>query len=339
MDGFLFMLTSVNLFFQNLGGWLSGIMRAFSFLGQEEFVMLFLPAIYWCWDAALGFRVGAILMLSNGLNAVFKLAFHAPRPYWVNPEVKAISVESSFGLPSGHSQNAAVLWGRLAVSLRRKWATYLALGIIFLIGISRLYLGVHFLTDVLVGWLIGGALLWLVVRLEGPITAWLGLKPVGIQILWAFLAAIVLILLGLAARLALGDWQIPDFWITNAGLQGLDQSVDPLKIDGLFTVAGTWWGMAAGYAWFTRRYGHFDAGGAWEKRGLRFALGLVGLVILYAGLGQILPRSSDVLGYTLRFIRYALLGGWVSAGGPWVFLRLKLAQSNPSLAQSNRKPL
>ncbi len=339
MDEFLFTLTSVNLFFQNLGGWLAGVMKASSFLGQEEFVMLFLPAIYWCWDSALGFRVGAILMLSNGVNTIFKLVFHAPRPYWVNPEVKAVSAESSFGLPSGHSQNAVALWGRLAVSLRRKWVTYTAAAIIFLIGISRLYLGVHFLTDVLVGWLIGGVLLWLVVHLEGPISAWLGPKQVGLQILWAFIAAITLILLGLVVRLAWGDWQVPELWITNAGAQGLGQSIDPLKIDGLFTVAGTWWGMAAGYAWFTRRYGQFDAGGAWEKRGLRFAIGLLGLAILYAGLGQILPRSSDALGYTLRFIRYALLGGWVSAGAPWVFLRLKLTHLRPTPVKSESKPI
>ncbi len=334
MDGILYPLTSVNLFFQSLGIWLAGLMKAISFLGQEEFVMLFLPAIYWCWDSVLGFRLGSILMLSNGLNSVLKLLFHAPRPYWINPEVKAFSGETSFGLPSGHAQNAVALWGRLAVALRRKWATWLAVILILLIGISRLYLGVHFLTDVLAGWLIGALLLWLVTRLETPIAAWLGPKPVGIQIFWAGVGAIALIFLGLAVRLGLGSWQVPDFWVTNSALQRAEETIAPLKVDGLFTVAGTWWGMATGYAWFTRRFGHFNAGGAWEKRGLRFSLGLVVLVVLYAGLSALLPRSSDALGYTLRFIRYAVLGGWVSAGAPWLFLRLKLASPSPSLAKS-----
>ncbi|GAP15228.1 PAP2 superfamily [Longilinea arvoryzae] len=329
----MFALTSVNLFFQNLGSWLAGPMKAFSFLGQQEFAILLLPAIYWCWDSALGFRLGFVLMLSNGLNNVLKLVFHAPRPYWINPEVKAISVESSFGLPSGHAQNAVALWGRLAAALRRKWMTWLAVFLILMIGLSRLYLGVHFLTDVLAGWLIGGLLLWLVVLLDEPVTAWLGQKPVGIQILWATVAAFMLILLSVVARLALGAWQVPDLWVTNAGLQTQGQTVEPLKLDGIFTAAGTWWGLTCGYAWFTRRYGRFDAGGAWEKRGLRFSIGLIVLIVLYAGLSRLLPQSPDGLGFTLRFLRYAALGGWVSAGAPWLFLRIKLASPYP--AKSN----
>ncbi len=335
MDEFLLTLTSVNLFFQNLGAWLANPMRWLSFLGQEEFVMLLLPAIYWCWDSTLGFRLGAVLMLSNGLNAILKMAFHTPRPYWINPEVKAYAAETSFGLPSGHSQNAAAMWGRLAVAIRRKWVTVVLVLVVLLIGISRLYLGVHFLSDVLTGWLAGGLLLWLVVRLEKPIAAWLGPKSVALQILWAGLLALAMILPGVAVRLALGGWQVPEPWVTNAAAQAPDATISPLKLDGFFTAAGTWWGMASGYAWFTRRFGRFNAGGAWEKRAMRFSIGLIGLVVLWYGLGQVFPRSEDALSFILRFFRYALVGGWVSAFAPWLFLRLKLADPAPSLAKSD----
>lgn len=273
-------------------------------------------------------------MLSNGVNAILKIACHAPRPYWINPQVKAVAVESSFGLPSGHAQNAAVLWGRLAIAVRRKWATWVLLLVIFLIGLSRLYLGVHFLSDVLVGWLIGGLLLWLVARLEAPVSAWLGPKKVGVQILWAAVPALACIALGVLVRLALGGWQVPELWVANSALQAPDQPIAPLKLDGLFTVAGTWWGMAAGYAWFTRRFGRFNAGGAWEKRALRFAIGLVGLGVLWYGLGMVFPRSEDVLSFVLRFVRYALVGGWVAAGAPWLFLKLKLADSAGRILKS-----
>ncbi|TLN23523.1 phosphatase PAP2 family protein, partial [bacterium] len=285
MNDFLMSLTSVNLFFQNLGLWLTGPMKAFSFLGQEEFIMLLLPAIYWCWDSTLGFRLGAILMLSNGVNALLKLAFHAPRPYWVNPQVKAFAAETSFGLPSGHAQNTLVMWGWLAVAFRRKWFSWVMALIILLIGLSRLYLGVHFLSDVLAGWLIGGLLLWGVVRLETPIKAWLGAKSVIVQVLWAALAALIAILLAVLIRLGLAYWQVPADWVANASLQAPNEPIAPLNLDGIFTVAGTWWGMAAGYAWFTRRFGRFDAGGPWEKRALRFSIGLVGMLALWYGMG------------------------------------------------------
>ncbi len=335
MSDSLIALTAFNEFFQNLGNWLTLPMEFFSFLWREEFIMLLLPAIYWCWDAAFGFRLGALLMLGNAVNTIFKLVFHAPRPYWINPEVKAISVESSFGIPSGHAQNSTLLWGRLAAAIRRKWVTALFIFVIFMIGLSRIYLGVHFITDVVAGWLIGIILLVLGLRLEKPIAAWLGPKSVPAQILWALLSAVLVIFLGVIARLALRDWQLPPEWVANASLQSPDEPISPLALEGIITAAGTWWGMAAGYAWYTRRYGRFNAGGEWNKRGLRFALGLMVVVLLWFGLGQIFPRNEDVLSFGLRFIRYAILGGWVSAGAPWVFVNLKLADA-PVLAENGK---
>ena len=82
-----------------------------------------MPALYWCIDARLGLRVGMILLLSNGLNAVLKLAFHTPRPYWVDARVTGFAAESSFGLPSGHAQSAASVWGLLASSFRKPAVT------------------------------------------------------------------------------------------------------------------------------------------------------------------------------------------------------------------------
>ena len=52
---------------QGLGDWLILPMQAFSFLGSEDFFMLVLPALYWSVDAALGLRVGVILLLSSAL--------------------------------------------------------------------------------------------------------------------------------------------------------------------------------------------------------------------------------------------------------------------------------
>ncbi|TLN15044.1 phosphatase PAP2 family protein, partial [bacterium] len=325
MDDALLALTSFNQLMQNLGGWLTLPMKFFSFLWKEEFIMILLPAIYWCWDAVLGFRVGAVLMLGNSVNAILKLAFHTPRPYWINPEVKAFATESSFGMPSGHAQNATLLWGRLAYAIRCRWVTVVFIVIIFLIGVSRIYLGVHFITDVVAGWLIGVALLWIVMRLEKSVSAWLGAKPVAIQILWAFLSSLAVILLGMIVRASLANWQLPETWIATASLQSPGEPINPLNIDGLFTAAGTWWGMAAGYAWYSRRYGRFNAGGEWNKRGLRLALGLMVVLVLWYGLGQLFPRNADVISFVLRFIRYALVGVWVAAGAPWLFVRLKLA--------------
>ena len=111
MDALLQWELTVNLFFQGLGAWLSPIMAAITWLGSEYFYILFMALLYWCVDTTLGIRVGLILLLSNSVNSLFKVLFHTPRPYWIDSRVKALVYESSFGLPSGHAQNAMSIWG------------------------------------------------------------------------------------------------------------------------------------------------------------------------------------------------------------------------------------
>ena len=105
-----------------MGDWLIAPMRFFSYFGNEEFFLLVLPLIYWCIDSALGLRVGFILLTSNLLNYVFKLMFIGPRPYWVSSHVRALWLtETTFGIPSGHAQNAAGVWGMIAAYINRTW--------------------------------------------------------------------------------------------------------------------------------------------------------------------------------------------------------------------------
>jgi membrane-associated phospholipid phosphatase len=159
---------------QSLGNWLELPMEFFSFLGQENFFFLVLPLIYWSVDAQVGMRVALILATSNYLNSIFKVLLAAPRPYWVSARVEPLSVESSFGMPSGHAQNAAALWGVIAASAQKagkRGAWVMALVLIFFIGFSRLYLGMHFVHDVVLGWLIGLAILFAFLKLWDPLAA------------------------------------------------------------------------------------------------------------------------------------------------------------------------
>lgn len=103
--------------FQSLGDWLVVPMKLLSFLGVEEFYLIALSFLYWCVDAGLGLRVGVMMLFSSGLNTILKIPFHAPRPYWVSTAVKPLWAESSFGIPSGHAQQAVAVWGFTAGSL------------------------------------------------------------------------------------------------------------------------------------------------------------------------------------------------------------------------------
>ncbi|MCX6036205.1 MAG: phosphatase PAP2 family protein [Chloroflexi bacterium] len=311
------------IFLQNLGSWLKTPMEIFSFFGTENFFLLLLPALYWCMEAGIGLRVGIILLLSTSVNDALKMAFHGPRPYWYSTDVIGYAIETSFGVPSGHAQIAVGVWGMLAASLRKWWGWLIAILIILLIGISRLYLGVHFPHDVILGWLIGALLMWLVLHFWKPVTAWLKKMSLGQQILASFLGSLVLILFSLIPflYLVIANWQPPQAWAGYA--------INTVSMSGAFTTAGTLFGLLAGLAWFNRQ-GGFDANGPIWKRILRYVLGVVGVLVLYLGLkvlfGLIVPDTEAVFPYILRYIRYVLVGAWISSGAPWFFVKLKLAR-------------
>lgn len=311
---------------QSLGDWLAAPMRAITFLGNEEFYLLVAPVIYWCINARVGLRMGLYLMISGGLNSAFKLLLHGPRPFWVSSEVKALAIETSFGVPSGHSQNAVVVWSILAQAIKRTWSWIAAVLIILLIGVSRMYLAVHYPADVITGWSLGLLVLLLLLRLEAPVAAWLAQRSPSDRLAVALVASMLLIILGSLARLSLAGWEMPVEWLENASLASPEEEINPYALDGLIANAGVLFGLAAGAIWIQSRRG-FSTSGPLLQRALRYLLGVVGVFALWYGLGQIFPRQDDLLSYSLRYIRYALVGVWVSGLAPALFVRLGLAEA------------
>lgn len=314
------------LFLQGLGAWLAVPMKLITFLGKVEFYLVLMPALYWCWDVGLGLRTGVLLMLSGGLNDALKIAFHQPRPFWISQEVEALSVETNFGLPSGHAQHGISVWGLLAHSLRRRWAWPVALVLVFLIGLSRAYLGVHFPHSLLFGWLVGALILWAFLRWEAPVSRWLRERSLGQQVLVAFLASLALLGLSAVSLLSLGDWQVPAAWAQNA-LAATGEAIDPLTPKYAFTSAGVLFGLGAGAAWLARA-GGFRSDGPASERLARYLLGMVGLLVLWFGLDAVLPHDASLLSLVLRYVSAALAGLWVSAVAPALFLCFNLAEKS-----------
>jgi hypothetical protein len=233
--------------------------------------------------------------------------------------VRTLATETSFGVPSGHAQDAAVIWGLMAAHLRKWWGWLVALLLILLIGLSRLYLGVHFPHDVLFGWLIGGLILWLVLRFWDPVLAWAKKLSVGWQVLAAFLASLVLFLLPLIPFIWLKatNWQPPQDWAMFA--------TQALSLSDVATAAGTLFGMLVGLVWLAGQ-GGFQTKGLWWKLVLRYLLGVAGVFIIRYGLKFIFPGGENALAYFFGYLRYTLIGFWVTGGAPWTFIRVKLAE-------------
>jgi hypothetical protein len=200
-----------------------------------------------------------------------------------------------------------------------------AIFLVLMIGLSRLYLAVHFPHDVLLGWIFGILILWAVLHWWDVVATWAQKKTLGQQIGLAFVGSVLMLTAGAIAFGALRNWNLPPEWLANAQAAGVELPA-PVTMNGTITSSAVLFGLLAGLAWMQSR-GGYSAGGLIWKRVVCFLLGLVGVLVLWYGLGQVFPRGEALIPYILRYLRYALVGGWISAGAPWLFIRLKLAQA------------
>ena len=150
--------------------WLDLLFRLSHEFGTGRFctALVLSCAAWWLWrkrprEAVLWVVLGlSVFLLQLGL----KEAFGRVRPaLWVGP-IK----HSTYAFPSGHALAAACLYPLLAHAASLRFPGYkrlgygLAIAFASYVGLGRLYLGVHWPTDVLAGWSIGAVLLWLGVR-------------------------------------------------------------------------------------------------------------------------------------------------------------------------------
>jgi undecaprenyl-diphosphatase len=125
--------------------------------------VLAIATMWWLGQRRLALAWLIVLVGSGLLIELLKDTFDRPRP----PFNHFFTSEDSYSFPSGHAAGSGVAYGMLAYCLALRWpdwrrrlAVVVVLGLLVLvIGFSRLYLGVHYLSDVLAGYAL--ALAWL----------------------------------------------------------------------------------------------------------------------------------------------------------------------------------
>ena len=106
----------------------------------------------------VGLRLFALFFISDIALGFFKHFFQMPRPCHLVPSLGLISI-SGYGFPSGAATNAMLISGLLLIHAKGAWKWFVAPLFLFVVSLSRLYLGVHFGIDILGGWLLGLLLL------------------------------------------------------------------------------------------------------------------------------------------------------------------------------------
>ena len=138
----------------------------FSLFGEELPLILIVGFLYWSYDKKMGRSVGLIAIMGLIWNTMIKNIVMRRRPYFDHESINILRVVDSeadiydisaqgYSFPSAHSTNAVTVFGSLAVNLRKRWFTVIAIMIPLLTGISRFVVGAHYPTDVMAGWLLG----------------------------------------------------------------------------------------------------------------------------------------------------------------------------------------
>lgn len=302
-------------------GWLFVPMQAVSLLGDPLFYLFVIPAIYWCYDARLGLRLGLLLGASCGINNAMKVAFHTPRPYLVSQKVKALSSNTTFALPSGHAQTSVTFLGPVASWLKRPSIWAASLLIIFFVGFSRVFLGVHFIRDVLAGWIVGAIILLGFLALDRRWSARMTSQTTLMQVLLTFLASLTLLVFNALVYWNVGTWEVPAIWLQNA--HAAAASFDPFNPDTALFCCGSLFGLGTGAA-LMHRQGGFHTGGIGFVRFARYPVGMVGVILIWYIFGILIPHEYIIVDFGLRYLRAALWGAWISFGAPLLMLRLNL---------------
>ena len=308
---------------------LTVVIKFITEFGTEKFYMPAILIIFWWIDEKRGLKLGILIIISAWINSLMKDIFKQPRPYNLEPSL-GLAYEPSYGIPSGHAQMSLCFWISMAAwraeifaagmmtgkagtkPLARRFLIWTsAILFILLIGFTRLYLGVHFPTDLFAGWILGGVILALCF-LSGP--------------------------------------SLEKFFVSmGMRTQNICIAVFALAMNGFLpgdrTLPALFLGFCLGYT-IMKKYFPFFAQGTINgvKPGPkiiipRCLIGILGAAIVYIALRLVFPGEGSFFKHPLwgqyspfyeigRFIRYGLLGLWASAGAPYIFKRMGLSSTS-----------
>ncbi len=154
-------LTKALVFFTYLGDW-----QVIIGLGIIAIIILGLLREKW-----KIFFLAAALISGEVIKELLKFLIHRQRP----DAVFSLLPENGYAFPSGHAVMSVIFYGMVGYFIyqacKKKWQRIILLVataiLVFLIGYSRIYLGVHWISDILAGWLIGGVILaFFIVKLK-----------------------------------------------------------------------------------------------------------------------------------------------------------------------------
>ena len=276
---------------------LNELMLLITRLGEETAFLVTALVVFWCVDKKKGYFIMSVGFITTMANQVLKLIFRIPRPWVLDRNFtileEAREAATGYSFPSGHSQSAVGTFGGLAAVTKNRWVRGICIAIAVLVPFSRMYVGVHTPSDVMVG---AGISLILIGALRFVAVT---------DSVKAMKGVIVLMLV-----MACGFFAYANFW-------NFPEDIDPHNLESAVKNAYTMMGCLVGIAVVylaERRFVNFDTKAVWWAQILKAVLGLAAVLAVKEGLRKPLEMlMGDAL--SARAVRYFLIV--VTAGLLW----------------------
>ena len=288
---------------------LTSIFTFFTVCTEVPVITVLTGILYWCINKKAGQRILFALCGSLNINAGVKNFVKMPRPIGTKG-LESLRVETATGysFPSGHTQTATTFWTSMMYLFRKIWIYIIGILMIVGAGLSRLYLGVHWPMDVIVGWIFGIVLSILFIKLFDYIDDSKN---------YYILVGLMLIF-GVCTYFIGGE--------------------DLYKIFGLYT------GFTLGYM-VEDTYINFSTENEDRRKNifakkssnneglgnkiLRFVVGIISLLVVYLLLNymedNLIVGSSEEIINIIKYLKYTFVVFWGVAGAPALFKIFKLA--------------
>ncbi len=263
-------------------------------LGEETVAIALICTIFWCVSKEIAYGVGVSFFVSGMAVQTLKVSYRVPRPWVLDPGFNAVESAipsaSGYSFPSGHTQTAGSLYGTLGLYSKKTWIKLVCIALVLLVGLSRMYLGVHTPADVVAG---------LAVSIVISVFVWSLFNKVYGNPKYDICVSGVIAVIAVAAIVYVFS---------------ISSLIDPGYIEDSCKTAGAALGFAVGYL-IERRYINFDVKTekAWQQA-VKIVFGLAVAIGLKSGLKLILGGTA-----LAGALRYFILVMWVLVIYPIIF--------------------
>lgn len=263
--------------------------------GEEYLTVAIIAYIYWNISKKKGFATCMCMLSSLQVVSFTKALVRFPRPWSVMDGLQSVrqSTATGYSFPSGHTSNAAATLSSVAVSFRKRWLSVVCAVMIALVGLSRVYLCVHWPMDVAGGLLVGiGSTLILYDRISDAFDdvergrRVFAVVAIASTVLWEVLAILL--------QLALVDDEAFTTFAKGAAMLS---------------------GAAVGFLLERRFLDYAVEKGHIARKVLRFAIGIAGAVAVLPGTKLLLTSIGAYCPLT-AIPRYALVTFWATGAFP-----------------------